>query len=131
MKEEFIKIVLLGLGVVGGIIGTITTKFAHEYLKIFFDEKRRKAKHIQNVAREVLIITNEANTYNYTEYPRSREHINSVLIDVESVDKEMGIVMNEFVELWIALRVQFRNKDMLNEIKEKREILKAWALRNR
>lgn len=132
MKEEYIKLVLLGLGAVGGIIGTITTKFTDGYLKIFFDEKRRKARHIQNIAREVLIIINEAKTYNFNEYPRSREHINSVLTDVESVDKEMGIVMTRFVELWIAtIRARFHNKDMFNEIEEKKKILKVWALKNR
>lgn len=131
MKEEFIKIVFLGLGAVAGIIGTIATKFADGYLKFFFEEKRRKAKHIQNIAREVLIIINEAKTYNYNEYPRDREHINSVLMDVESVDKETGIVMNKFVELWITLRIHFYNKDRLIKIEKKRKILKAWALKNR
>lgn len=122
------------VGAIGGVIGLFTSGF----LKEFFDERARVAKHKRNVARHVLGICIEASTNNFLRAPRDMEDIYGVLTDLEGIDKDMEIVMNNFVNLWGRM-IDVRNKEnptkednkhfaeMLKEIEEKRKILTAWA----
>lgn len=127
-----------------GAVGGIGTMYFSGYVREYFDERARKAKHKRNVAREVHQLVNEANTGNFRIPARSQEHVNSVLTDLDGVDRHMGKTLNRFVALW-GLLVPELQKDkakerkeeydylmgMLHEVEEKRKILAEWANRIR
>ncbi len=122
------------IGAVLGVVGA----FGTGYVKEFFDERARIAKHKRDVARLVLKICNEASTGNFKRPPRDIESINSVLTDVEGVDKEIELIMNNFVNLWgrIVEQSQKSNMDkdetrhlvkMLNDVEKDRKKLTSWS----
>lgn len=121
-----------------GAIGGIISLFASGFLKEFFDERKRKAKHKRDVARQVLKICNEASTGNFKCAPRDIEHINSVLTDVEGVDKKMVLTMTSLISLWgrIIEHSEKSNQsnaseghyvEMLRDVEEKRKVIITWA----
>lgn len=122
------------IGAVGGIVGA----FASGFLKEFFDERARRSRHKRDVARQVLIICNEASTENFRRAARNIEYVNSVMTDLDGVNEKMGAHMNSFINLWgrILDASQKKNQqeveqkyfiEMLSEIEDKRKLLIAWA----
>lgn len=134
IEQIFSKILPYIIGAIGGIVSLLASGFLKEY----FDERTRIAKHKRNVTRQVLKICNEASTGNFRRSPRDIEHINSILTDLEGIDKKMEIIMNGFVNLWERI-IEHSKKtgqeetgrkyyaEMLNDIEEKRKKLTFWA----
>jgi len=125
-------------GFIIGVLSTLTITFGSGFIKEFFDERTRTAKHKRNVAREVHKIINEASSGNYRKAPRDIEYANGVLTDLDGVDEKMGICMNSFVNLWnriIGASKQTEQSErgekylinMLNEIEINRKELSTWA----
>jgi hypothetical protein len=122
--------------IIGGIGGVITL-FASGFLKEFFDERDRKAKHKRNVARHVLQICIEASTNSFIVKPREMEDIYSALTDLEGINKEMALNMDQFVSSWQFIsRIQKLDslrgdkklfKEHFDRVEEKRKILVDWA----
>lgn len=122
------------IGAFFGVVGSFITGFSKE----FFDERLRKAKHKRDVARQVLKICNEASTGNFRSAPRDVEYVNSVLTDLEGVDKNKSVEMEEFISSWqIFARERLRTplnsgdvkfaKEELGRADGKRKILVVWA----
>jgi hypothetical protein len=133
-QYELIKIALLYIIGTGGIVTLLWKGF----LKEFFDERKRIAKHKLNVARHVLKVCNEASTGNFKRPPRDIEHIHSVLTDVEGFNSDMEKTMTSFISLWQhvvhlsenRLKRAVNEKDFtktLRDVEKKRKILVGWA----
>lgn len=127
------------LSSIGGGLVVFFGKFGEGWINSYFEKIERKAKHKRNVAREVHKLCIEASTGNYRIPPRNREHVNSVLVDVESVDNRISLVMDSFISLWRELVDQLKKdrqydgqaeyeyvKELLNKVEAKRKILVAW-----
>ena len=122
------------IGGIGGVGGVFLTGFAKE----FFGKRDRKEKHKINVAREVHKVCVEADTSFYHKYARDPEHVTSVIDDVKSVDKDMGVKFEQFVTMWngIALYIDEnknnttafieRRDKMVRKIREFREEIVTW-----
>ena len=130
------------IGACFGYVSTIFTLIVTGHTNFYFTEKSRKHTHMVNVANNVAKLCNEASTGNFKTPARNREHVNSVLTDLDGVSKDMGIVLNRFVSLWghiIDLVSQSSDtgvnrvsrlrdlKETMDEIEEKRKILVEWA----
>jgi hypothetical protein len=127
------------IGAAGGVGGVLLTGFGKE----FFDKRDRKEKHKINVAREVHKVCVEADTSFYHKYARDPEHVTSVIDDVKSVDKDMGVKFEHFVTMWngIALFIDEnksntttfieRRDKMVKKIREFREEIVEWEGRIR
>jgi len=122
---------------IGFIVG-IATMFASGYTKEYFEERASKAKHKRDVARQVLIICNEASSGSFRKAAREMEHVNSVMTDLEGIDKEMEEAMVKMVSSWgtVAREKTKGNlspydvkfiKDQLDRAEENRKILIGWA----
>ena len=118
------------IGAAIGVLGTFVTGFAKE----FFYERARRKKHKLEIARQVLKICNEASTGNYLYLPRDMEHVNSVLTDLEGINKSMSVEMEEFISSWRSIRpvgdvfmAAIFEQKQLDRADEKRKILIAWA----
>lgn len=121
---NFYTLVISGITFVCGLL-------FRGFAKELFDERARKRKHKQNVVREVHILINEASTNRYSERPRSVEHVNSVLSDVDGIDKEIGVVMRKFVELWRKPKIEVDDiVTVSDEIEKNEKILTAWVNKN-
>lgn len=122
------------IGAVGGVGSVLLTGFSKE----FFGKRDRKERYRINVAREVHKICVEADTSFYHKYARDREHVTSVIDDVKSVDKEMGVKFEQFVIMWngIALYIDENKSNtttfiekrdkMVRKIREFREEIVTW-----
>jgi hypothetical protein len=122
------------IGAVFGFIGSFAAGFKTE----IFNERARKARHKLDVAIQVHKICNEASTGNFRTAPRDMEHVNSVLTDLDGVDKKMGKTMNSFINSW-QLLVEFYQEggshheereffnDLLKDAEENRKTLVGWA----
>jgi hypothetical protein len=119
------------------VVGYVGGLFLPGFSKEFFAERARKARHKLDVAIQVHKICNEASTGKFQHWPRDMEHINSVLTDLDGVDKKMGETMNSFVSLWrdcvraqqtvLGVYAGRHYKEILGEVEEKRITLVAWA----
>ncbi len=126
------------IGAAGGILSLFVSGFFRE----FFDERARRAKHKRDVARKVHKICTEASTGNFRTAPRDIEDVNSVLTDLEGVDKAMSVEMEKLVSSWQSVVLE-RSKGELSaedvnfvksqrdHAEEKRKILVAWTNRIR
>lgn len=83
-------------GIIIGVIGVFITGFSKE----FFAERERKTRYKIDVARAVHKICIEARSHGYIVSPRNYEHVTSVITDLESIDKKMSDVMQDFVTNW-------------------------------
>ncbi len=122
--------------VVGAILGVVGL-FASGFLKEFFGERARKAKHKRNVARHVLKICIEASTNNFLLPPREMEDIYSAITDLEGIDKKMGAAMEKFISSWYFIKEHQRSnsnhddakflKENLDRVERERKVLVTWA----
>lgn len=125
-------------GFMFGVVATLLIAIGSGFIKEFFDERARRAKHKINVARKVHDICNEASTGNFRHAPRNGEHVNSILTDLDGVDEKMGVHMSSFVNLW-GMIIEASNQvgqgesggrhfvQMLQEVEEKRKVLEDWS----
>jgi len=125
------------IGVLGYLLG-IFTKFVDGYIKSYFVEKERRDKHKREVARQVLKLCNEASTNSFRKAPRDMEHINSVLTDLEGIDKDMSVEMEKFSTSWQLIPRERSRGDLssddarflksnIDRAERKRKILISWA----
>jgi hypothetical protein len=137
MSQDLVKIT--APYVIGGILGALGT-IGTGFVKEFFDERARRAKHKRNVAREVHALCIEASTGNFRTPARDHEHVNSTMTDLDGVDRKMGVALNRFVTLWGLIIYETQKdkrnaskedyayfKGLLDEVQEKRKILVGWA----
>lgn len=122
------------IGAIFGVVGVYLAGFVKE----FFDERARKAKHKRDIASQVIHICNEASTGNFKKTPRNIENIHNVLTDLEGIDNKMCESMDKFVSEWQIFakgqnfrlvsndRDKFIN-DGLESIEEYRRELINWA----
>lgn len=129
-------------GFVAGVISALLVAYGSGYIAEYFTERGRIAKHKRDVARLVIKICTEASTSSYCNTPRDMERVNSVLTDLEGIDKEMCLDMETLISSWGVLSRRRSNgklgtedivfaTDLRNRAEEKRLKLITWATKIR
>ncbi len=110
------------VGALGGIAGTLLTKFGEAYIQECFQNRERKRIAKREAAHEINSYCTDGMHKGFRVKPGSEEHIMLRATDFESIDEDVGKKLRQFLTAWMMHRNLIKNKPSLENTKTALEL---------
>ena len=105
------------VGALGGVAGTLLTKFGEAYIQERFENRKRRAAAKIEAAHEINSYCTEGMHKGFRVKPGSEQHIMLKATDFEAIDEKVGKKLREFLAAWMMHRNFIKDKPSLEDTK--------------
>lgn len=111
------------VGAVGGIVGTLLTKFGEAYIQERFENRKRRATAKIEAAHDISSYCIEGMHKGFRVKPGSEQHIMLRATQIEAIDEKVGKNLRVFLAAWMMYRNFIKENPSLEDTKTASEYL--------